>query len=49
MKNIAFKGDGTDETCKNIINELQKIGGINTECHHSNSYSYYFINAENRY
>lgn len=29
MKNTAFKGDGTEETGKIIINILVSLGGIN--------------------
>ena len=48
MKNIAFKGDGTDETGKIIIKELQKLGGVHTGSYYGNGISYYFINNKNK-
>jgi hypothetical protein len=44
-KNICFKSDGTEETGKKIIEELEKLGGINKgEYNGESNGRYYFIN-----
>lgn len=40
---IAYKGDGTKETGKKIIAELERLGGVNYYCHGGIGDSYYHI------
>ena len=44
---IAYRGDGTKETGKKIIAELERLGGVNTRCWNGNTNYYYYIIPEN--
>ena len=46
---VAYRGDGTKETGKKIIAELERLGGVNYYCHHGNNDGYYWIDkVDNR-
>lgn len=47
MKNTAFKGDGTEETGKIIINILVSLGGINKLNIHDFGGFFYYIDSNN--
>ena len=44
---IAYKGDGTKETGKKIIAELERLGGVNTRHWDGSTNYYYYIIPEN--
>ncbi len=46
-KKVCIKGDGTEETGKRIINYLEGLGGVNSNCLKGGLAVYYFINDKN--
>ena len=45
--NVAIKGDGTPETGNRIINYLEGLGSMNSNCLKGGLAVYYFINDKN--
>ena len=46
---VAYKGDGTKEVGKKIIDELERLGGVNYHCKSGISSNYYYIDkTDNR-
>jgi len=44
---VAYQGDGTIETGKRIIAELERLGGVNTRHWDGSTNYYYYIIPEN--
>ena len=44
---VAYQGDGTKEIGKKIIDELERLGGVNTRHWDGNTNYYYYIIPEN--
>ena len=45
---VAYRGDGTKETGKKIIAELEKLGGINSQYWDADSKHYYYVRLDNK-